>query len=211
MKANITDWYKIRTKAIHERVTAYDILSKNGITLTGVSGKEEQFSCPFHGKDVKPSARIYPESATGRSGVWCFVCREKGWDAIGLWKKFSGEEKSFHQILSEMERAFGLTTPPVPEGGFESTEVQVDETFDELSTVCEFRLKRARAVYTMNEYLVAGSILDKVYHQVGTKVLSQAKGVEILRELITRIGAKIRGTSNPSPHTADGGDTAPAH
>jgi len=38
---------------------------------------EAQFKCPFHGKDNKPSARLYKATKS----CWCWVCH-KSWDVI---------------------------------------------------------------------------------------------------------------------------------
>ncbi len=196
----IKAWYNIRTKAIHDRVTVHDILRRNGVSFRHTGDREEQFSCPFHGKDESPSARVYPSSPRSPSHVWCFVCRER-WDAIALWKKYSGGEKSFHRLLSELEKLYNITTPPVPEGAYDkgglSATEQEKAEFERLYGVCEQRLTGARDDYVrlqdMNGYLVAGSVLDKVYYQVGEGTLSARDGLDILKRLITRIGERIRG------------------
>jgi hypothetical protein len=196
----IKAWYGMRTKAIHERVTAHDILRRNGVSFRHTGDREEQFSCPFHGKDESPSARVYPSSPRGPSHVWCFVCRER-WDVIALWKKYSGGEKSFHRLLSELEKLYSIPTPPVPEGAYDKGGVSATEQekaeFDRFYGVCEQRLTGAREDYIrlqdMRGYLVAGSVLDKVYYQVGEGTLSPREGLDILKRLITRIGERVRG------------------
>jgi hypothetical protein len=196
----IKAWYAIRTKAIHERVTAHDILRRNGVSFRHTGDREEQFSCPFHGKDENPSARVYPSSPRSPSHVWCFVCRER-WDVIALWKKYSGgENKSFHRLLSELEKLYGIETPAVPEGAFDrgvSVSDQDKHEFERLYGVCELRLKGAREDYVrladMNGYLVAGSILDKVYYQVGEGTLTHRDGLNILNRLMVKIGERVRG------------------
>src|SRR5574343_824433 len=82
-------WIQERVAAIRATVSAYDVLRKFGVKLHHAGeNRIEQFSCPFHGKDTKPSARIYPAGPTGPSHAWCFVCQER-WDAITLWRKFN--------------------------------------------------------------------------------------------------------------------------
>lgn len=199
-EAAIKAWYAMRTKTIHDRVTAHDILRRNGVSFRHTGDREEQFSCPFHGKDESPSARVYPSSPRSPSHVWCYVCRER-WDAIALWKKYSGGEKSFHRLLSELEKLYNLETPPVPEGAYDKGSVPVSEQekaeFERFYVVCEERLKGSREDYArlqdMNGYLVAGSILDKAYYQVGEGTMSPKDGLDVLKRLILKIGERIRG------------------
>ncbi len=107
-------WIAQRVEAIKEHVSAHDVLRRGGVNLGKGDNEEEQFSCPFHGQDRRPSARVYPADANNPSHAWCFVCQER-WDAITLWRKFNGgEDRHFTQILSEIERAYGLETPELP-------------------------------------------------------------------------------------------------
>lgn len=129
------------------------------------------------------------------------MCRER-WDVIALWKKYTGEEnKSFHQLLSGLEKFYNITTPPVPEGAYDKGGLSATEQekveFERFYGVCEQRLTGSRDDYVrlqdMNGYLIAGSILDKVYYQVGEGTLSPRDGLEVLKRLIARIGERIRG------------------
>lgn len=199
----IKAWYAMRTRAVHERVTVHDILRRNGVSFRHTGDREEQVSCPFHGKDENPSARVYPTTPRSPSHVWCFVCRER-WDAISLWKKYSdGEGKSFHRLLSELEKLYNIETPPVPEGAFDrngggaSDTEQSKQAFEAYYALVERRLVDVRSDYVklgdMNGYLVAGSILDKVYHQTSEGQLGFKEGHEVLERLLKKIGEKIRG------------------
>jgi len=197
-EAAIKAWFAMRREAIHEMITAHDVLRLHGVSFRHSTDREEQFSCPFHGQDNKPSARVYTAKADSRSHVWCFVCQQP-WDAISLWKKFSGEEKKHNQILIEMERHLGIKTPEVPEGVH--AVAQVDDT-DKTSyaiflDLCEHRLKEARENYLaqddMNGFLIAGSILDKLISRVSDGRLQYVKAIELLKQLIDKIGDRIRG------------------
>lgn len=191
-------WYALRIKNIHEKVSVHDILRLNGIQFKHVGDREEQFSCPFHGKDEKPSARVFPSDANSHSHVWCYVCKER-WDAIALWKKYSGEEKKFHAILSEIEKHYGIPTPPIPKGGTRqtpSTDERQKTAWEQFYRACEDRLLSVRDSYVakqdMQGYLLAGSILDKALHQVSEGRLTFGEGLEVMRRLMQKIGERVR-------------------
>lgn len=193
------EWYAQRAQQILRMVSAYDVLRANGVELSGSEAKEEQFRCPFHGVDNKPSARIYPESATGPSHAWCFVCQEKRWDAIGLWRKFNGgDETPFGRVLAQMEKAYNLPPIEMPRelGGAGVVDNSEMEAFETLFTACENRLKRAKDSYRqlsdMVGYLSASSILDKLRHRVDQKQITPQRASTTLNQLLERIGEKVR-------------------
>ena len=192
-------WMKLRVENIHRSVTVYDVLRHNGVELKQVSDDQtEQFSCPFHGVDRKPSARVYPESPQSPSHAWCFVCQER-WDVISLWRRFnSGEDKSFSRILTEIEKFYNLTAPPIPEDAFseqEDDKAAALAEFERRIAICERRLKEARPAYRedMTGYLSISSVLDKLYYRVIHKeLLTPSKGNYILDQVLERIGQKER-------------------
>lgn len=186
-------WIQARVEAIRKSVSAHDILRRNGIKLRYNEDREEQFSCPFHGVDTHPSARVYPETVRGPSHVWCFVCHQN-WDAIALWKKFGGGESKFTRVLAEIERAFGITPPERPPTPAEMADyvdpevVQTEMMFD----VCERRLRSAKVSFDMKGHLTVGSILDRVRYQFEHGKVSVEKTKTILQQVLDKIGAKVR-------------------
>ena len=191
----LLEWIQQRVAHIHSRVTLFDVLRKNGVELE-YEDRPSQFSCPFHGKDTKPSARSYPEDASSPSHAWCFVCQER-WDAISIWKKFSGPEKKFTRILTEIELSFGLDQPPQPDALKFLTsepEVQVDDLaqFHKLEMACENRLLAARKVYDLKGYLSAASLLERVSTRVVDRRMPVSEGEQRLRILLENIGKKLR-------------------
>lgn len=193
------EWYRQRVAAIHARVTAYDVLRSHGVDLSqAADDREEQFSCPFHGEDKKPSARVYPEREDNPSHVWCYVCQEPGWDAIGLWKKFNNQ--TFGQSLSALERTHGMPTPEAPKGAWASPSERAKESARErykaLYTACESRLLACKATFQrlddMRGYLNAGSVLDRVKYKVDNNVWDPEKGEQVLTALLERIREKTR-------------------
>lgn len=191
------EWLQQRVETIHQRVTAHDVLRHGGIPIQGDS--VEQFSCPFHGVDVKPSARVYPEDARSRSHAWCFVCQQR-WDAIALWKLFNpgDDNRSFSRVVKEIEQAFGITTPEMPSEASlaqDRTDTCL-ESFEALYEVVERRLTGARVAYRylddMKGFLSAAQVLDKLRYRVDNKLTPPERGEEILRQLLDRIGKKVR-------------------
>lgn len=193
-------WRQQRVANIHEHVTAADVLSRNNVDLRRHGDQEEQISCPFHGEDVKPSARYFPESGDSRSHVWCYVCREN-WDAIGLWQKFSGAAK-FTEALHEVERAFHLT---VPESGIkakgkpENTELK--EEVLSLFKKCEDMLRMERNTLLMTTHLRFGAILDQLWFGLEKSLMPLEDLRARLRQVIVKIGEKVRAkeSSDPQP------------
>lgn len=191
-------WMQERIENIHRHVTAYDVLLRGGVSLKG-GDREEQFSCPFHGVDRRPSARVYPDSPSSPSHAWCFKCQER-WDAIALWRKFNQlDDAPFGQVLASIEQAYALDAPPFPEDGYTPPDEEEDEDYQEyemLLDVCERRLKECRPAYQklgdMLGFLNASTILDRVSYRVQRKTLRPDKAVKVLRELLDRIGAKVR-------------------
>ncbi len=185
-------WVKARIEVIHERVTAHDVLRRFGVNLRYGEDHEEQFSCPFHGQDNKPSARVYPASVRGPSHAWCFVCQER-WDVLGLWKKFTNFEGRFTRLLSDIEREYGIIppdSPPIDDGddGQDEELLEVLRLFD----ICERRLKGAKRAFDMRGFLVISSILDRLYYQLesGGTPYEQLKAV--LGKVLDKIGEKVR-------------------
>ncbi len=184
-------WMKARIDTIHQRVTAHDILQRHGISLR-YTDREEQFSCPFHGTDTKPSARVYVESSRSPSHVWCFVCQER-WDCIALWKKFEGFEGTFGRLLRGIERDFGITPPegPPPEEAEAEEDLALAE-LQHLCGICERRLRSAKPLFDMKSYLVLGTILDRLYTRVDERIMTPEKAKETTRLILDKIGAKER-------------------
>lgn len=74
---------KLVRELISENIPLHKVLEEVGIHLPQVL-KPQQMSCPFHGKDVKQSARYYPET----NSMYCFTCK-KSWDPISFWMEYS--------------------------------------------------------------------------------------------------------------------------
>ncbi len=190
------EWVSQRANAIRDTVTVYDVLRHFGVSLKYAGDdNEEQISCPFHGEDNSPSARVYPQSARSSSHVWCFVCNER-WDVFALWKKFQGEDQKFTQLLFGIERAFGLTTPEAPEvsSGASSVRGPTEREQEVLSLLdtCERRLKQAKESCDMVGFLTLGKLLDTLHYQVTNRLIDIEDAWKHTRAILDKIGSKIR-------------------
>lgn len=185
-------WVKARIEAIHERVTAHDVLRRHGVPLKYGDDHEEQFSCPFHGTDTKPSARVYPSSLRGPSHAWCFVCQER-WDVMALWKKFNGFEGRFTLLLARIEQEYGITPPEAPPtDDYEDTDDPEVAELISLFEICERRLKLAKPAFEMQGFLTVGSVLDRLYDSVENHGITFTQAKEQLQKVLDKIGEKVR-------------------
>jgi len=189
-------WVRERIDQIRRQVSCEDVLARNGVRLRYGGHKAEQFSCPFHGKDNKPSTRFYPSEGGKPEGVWCFVCQER-WDAISLFKKFEQFEGPFTRLLATMERSFGLTTPEMPR---EAARLDPDEPLhaevEQLFDVCERRLLGARESFSMRSYLALGSILDRLRFRLEHGQTTGPDARQVLQQVLGKIGEKARGEAS---------------
>lgn len=71
-----------------------DVLYKYGIKTN-----KDMFSCPFHGKDKKPSAKAY------QNNFYCFACNTSG-DVISFVEKYFN--LSFRQAMQKINEDFSL-------------------------------------------------------------------------------------------------------
>jgi hypothetical protein len=187
----VKQWVQERIKTLHDKVTAHDVLRRFGVKLQYTADRAEQISCPFHGVDNRPSARVYPESVEGPSHVWCWVCRER-WDCIGLWKRHTGFEGRFTALLRDIERAFGITPPETPEGIGNYEHDEDAEEVAALFDVCEKRLMSAKGAFDMKGFLTLGLLLDRVRHDFNKKLLPATDAKISLRKILDKIGEKVR-------------------
>lgn len=81
---------------------------------------EEQMSCPFHGVDVKKSARYYPSS----DSFYCWVCR-KSWDLFSYLMDRHG--LGFNETVKHILLEYRLDISSVPD----AIEVLHENNFNE--------------------------------------------------------------------------------
>lgn len=186
-------WITGRIEAIHRRVTAHDVLRRNGIDLK-YGDRVEQFSCPFHGKDNKPSARVYGETNRSPSHVWCFVC-QKRWDAIGLWQKFTGFEGRFSSLLRDIEQVYGIEIPESPQEYQSEYKAQDNTAIDEvlkLLDICDSRMTKSKNAFDMTGYYKISVALDRLRYQIDEHLLKPSEAKVVLQTILEKISVKVQ-------------------
>lgn len=191
------EWVRQRTETLKQAVSAKDVLRYFGIQLK-FSGEdhEEQISCPFHGQDKDPSARVFPASARSSSRVYCFVCQER-WDIFALWKKFQGQDDlKFTAILLGLEKAFGIPTPEAPAMDWKSERNQgpTEEEHEmlDLLAVCERRLRQSKPNFEMRGFFTVCKLLDALHFGVVNRKIDLDVARTRLQAVLDKIGEKIR-------------------
>ena len=95
---------------IIEKVPLVNVMIDYGVEFqynpTAVS--EVQLKCPFHGRDTKPSARLYNTT----SSFFCWVCR-KSWNVVSF--IMDRESLSFKQALSYLANRYKVDLSVIPD------------------------------------------------------------------------------------------------
>jgi hypothetical protein len=131
---------------IREVVPILDVLLTYGYAVHPEGGdREQQFSCDLHGDglDTKPSARVYPDSAS----FHCFACGRSR-DAITLIQEKEGV--SFWKAVKILEGQYDL--PPIPwspEDAEQSTAAAVADALGHTPTPDEAIRRTERFLLTL--------------------------------------------------------------
>jgi DNA primase len=95
---------------ILEKVSLADVMVSYGVEFiynpTRVS--EVQLKCPFHGRDTKPSARLYNST----NSFFCWVCR-KSWDVVGF--IMDKENFSYRHALNYLINRYKVDISSIPD------------------------------------------------------------------------------------------------
>jgi len=97
-----------RADRIREMIPIVQVLADYGYDVRADGGdREQQFPCNLHGDgfDLKPSARVYPDSQSW----YCFGC-DLSRDAIATVR--GNEGLSFWEAVRKLEQVYEL--PPLP-------------------------------------------------------------------------------------------------
>lgn len=93
---------------IKKEVSIYDLFDRSSPPVKYETDKKQcQISCPFHGYDTSPSARVYPES----NSMYCWTCA-KSWDVIDYWAESNQWEKDGRldrgRAIKDLSNIYGL-------------------------------------------------------------------------------------------------------
>lgn len=167
---------------ILEHVTLGHLLAVDG-KITG-SMSEEQFSCVFHGRDLKKSARYYRDTDSS----YCWTCKQR-WDLFSYLQQ--KEAMSFWQVIDYLVKTYSVPIKDLPDSleeaqrkRVEAPKVKVSNTGVALGTI-------ATAIP-----MLRGEIPDERYEKVvfafmllkhATEESKKSEGVEILRTGILKV------------------------
>lgn len=132
----MSDRARARAERIREEIDISQVLMDYGYHVH--MGAEHQFSCDLHGDgyDSKPSARVYPESASW----YCWAC-DKSRDAIQTVREKEGLE--FFDAMKWLEKRYNLPPLPWDDEGPRESEPQTnpfEETYKRARTYEEERV-----------------------------------------------------------------------
>jgi len=101
---------KLLKDLILEVVDLTDVMVSYGVEFVynPHAATEIQFKCPFHGKDNKPSARLYKETKS----LWCWKCHKR-WDVIDFIK--DKESLSYVGAVLHIIGTYHVDTSSIPD------------------------------------------------------------------------------------------------
>jgi hypothetical protein len=89
-----------KLQSVKASVSMVDLLKLHGISVSSVA--DTQISCPFHGADIHPSARVFPATNT----IFCWTCHQM-WDVVAAEMQFSGTE--FNEAVEFLALKFNVS------------------------------------------------------------------------------------------------------
>ena len=162
--------------------------------------REQQFSCDLHGdgRDGKPSARVYPDSASW----YCFAC-SKSRDAVETMRAKFGLD--FMQAVRALEERYGLPDlpwdderpPEAPDSIKGSVRHLLDttKTFEEDLKTIRSSLEWATQERSlpMNVTLTFWEAVDQVAYKVEAEKMTEDVGRQVLFVLQGRVDKALEG------------------
>ena len=143
---------------IRQEIDVYDVMMRlgewDGPKVT------KQVKCDFHGKDTKPSARVYADSGI----MWCFACANHRYDAVrytmshegigmreALWKI----QKWFDIEVKKEEKTFLDDINSILEGKAKTEKDPLD--------VVEKRMVEMKGKLPFDKFMQATCLLEDIY------------------------------------------------
>jgi DNA primase len=194
---------KKRADRIREEIPIQQVLSDYGYRVDAGYNGQQQFSCDLHGdgSDNKPSARVYPDSASW----FCFACGRPR-DAIQTAKEKEGVD--FWAAVRLLEQRYNL--PPMYEDDDDADEEehqrrsdlvgQISAIVDPKTTFDEERKQTLSLLdgltkdrdLPLEELLRLWEAYDKVVYLVTDHKLSEEQGKRVMVEIRSKALEKIK-------------------
>jgi len=177
-----------------------DLLVDYGYAIRpGGGDREQQFSCDLHGdgRDVKPSARVYPET----NSWYCWAC-SKSRDLIDTVR--DKEDLGFMESIDLLEKKFGLSPLPWEDGEtYERKTTPKEEILSTLNPQKTFqddktRLETFLGTLTAERSSPLKSLLtwweafDKIAFWVFKEKISEMDGRLLMTSLRTEIQKRVK-------------------
>lgn len=185
---------KQRADRLRSELAIVQVLSDYGYNVSvGGGDREQQFSCDLHGsgRDVKPSARVYPASRSW----YCFGC-SKTRDVIQTAREKEGVD--FWEAIRILEDRYHL--PPLPwedegenlvktMGDVVGPHLNSDRTLEEVRSRIDRLLQRMtdEQEVPMEQILACWEVFDRVCFGVSQEGWSEERGKSALLRLQERI------------------------
>lgn len=135
---------------------------------------EVQFRCPFHGKDDKPSARLYKETKS----CYCWVCRKK-WDVVSFIQEM--EQKRYSEVISFIINKYHVDLSRIPDEPDIASSPD-PEISDVNVTLIRFQknLRELRGRLPFEKYnpLCTALFMIRYYQKRGMDISESAKNLE---------------------------------
>jgi len=193
---------KQRVTRIKEEIPIVDVLVHYGYHVHAGGGDTEmQFQCDLHGdgRDNKPSARVYPESAS----FYCFAC-SKVYDAVDLVQ--IKENLNFGQACRFLEKAYDLPTlpwegddyvlPAKPEDEIAATfqrSRSYEEDRDRISNL--LMAQTQDKILALSDIAAMWELFDRISWCVGEGHWTENKGLQAFSQIRKKVYQKENGQS----------------
>jgi hypothetical protein len=167
---------------IAEHVTLKDFLVNDG-KITG-SLSEEQYSCTFHGRDLKKSARYYRDTDSS----YCWVCKRK-WDIFSYLEQKEG--LGFWQAINYLVKTYSIPIKDLPDSLEESHKKRIEAPRVKVSDVKLALEKLSGAIHLLRD-LVPPERYEKMVFafmllKYATDEEKKPEGSETLRKAILKV------------------------
>ena len=115
---------------ILSRLNLADIMLAYGVEFiyNPKLAEQVQFRCPFHGRDNKPSARLYNDTQT----CYCWFCKKK-WDVVSF--IMQAENLSFRAALQYLTNRYRIDVSTIPDEP-EIKKEKVTVSYDNVNMMC---------------------------------------------------------------------------